>query len=300
MGVITLADNKFFPGLVLLYESIQNNFPVHVTCFDGGMNPEQKDWAARHLPNCDIIPIPDNEYTRLIQNSLGGPTKATDREVQLWLCPFLIEQSPYPKCLWLDADTIVIDELEKLFELIDSGPVFTPSNYQPRRVINLPALYKHMPLQDDCNPEDALINAGVSGWNFERDKNIIRDYMAPAIKACSSVAVRQSITWHDQGCLIWAIQNNKLQQRILKTSKWNYCAIHRRKQTPYKLDQDLGQQLQSAYPEANIVHWNDCQFHDKLFVKIGLESDLLYAVSQRLKNVKSPLKRLYSHAALPE
>ena len=281
-GVITLADKHFFTGFVLLYESIQNSYPVPVTCFDGGLTSKQKQWANNHLSNCTILPIPDNENTRLINDKLGGTSKLATKEAKLWMCPFLIQSSPYRRVIWLDSDLIVIGKLQALFALLDAGPVFTPSNHEPHLVKNKTALYNEMPLRDCANTTQPRVNAGVSGWDCVRDQEVINDYTAPAIKACSNKVVRQSIKWHDQGCLIWAIQNNCLHHQVQATPKWNLCAIHTNKNDDYKADMSLNQQLQTAYPGANIVHWNHAPLQHKLFTRLGSEADILDSVLQRI------------------
>jgi len=281
-GVITLADQHYFEGFVLLYESIQNAYPVPVTCFDGGLSSAQKQWAAKHLVNCNIAPIPQDADIDYVVDNLSSKPKNNRRESMLWICPFLVKNSPYRRVFWLDSDLIVLGNLKQLFTLLDAGPVFTPSNSDPQLVKNQPTLFTELPLRECASTNQPLINAGVSGWDCVRDQNIIKDYALPALMACSNKAVRESITWHDQGCLIWAIQNNCLHHRIQQSPEWNFCAIHTDKKDDFDLYSDLNYQLKSAYPDANIVHWNHAKLQDKLFKRLGSESEILSQVSQRL------------------
>jgi len=283
-GVITLADSSFFPGFVLLYESIQRSYPVPVTCFDGGLTENQRQWVDEHLVNCTVTPIPDIDDIHIVVENLGGISPNGTDESMLWVCPFLISNSPYQRTLWLDADLIVVDRLGGLFELIDDGPVFTLENNDPSCTANNASLYSEMPLGK--NNEDAtrapLVNAGVSGWDLVRDGDVIKNYIAPILEACRNEKVRQAISWHDQGCLIWAVQNSGLHERVLHDTKWNLCARHSVKEMNYSLEENLCDQVREAYPDANIVHWNGYSLQEKLFSRLGSEIEVLDSVLRRL------------------
>jgi hypothetical protein len=105
--------------------------------------------------------------------------------------------------------------------------------------------------------------------------------MAPVLEACRNGKVRQAISWHDQGCLIWAVQNSGMYERVLKDTRWNLCARHSVKEMNYSLDENLNDQLREAYPAANIVHWNGYSLQEKLFNRLGSENDILKYVLQR-------------------
>jgi len=280
-GVITLADKHFFPGLVLLYESIQNVYPVPVTCFDGGLSKKQKDWTKQHMPNCSIIAIPDSNETRCVIRNLGGLSENQTRESMLWICPFLIQNSPYQRVLWLDADLIVLRNLGTLFEYIDDGPVFTTENHAPEATANHPHLTHLLPLENPKNIDTPLINAGVSGWDIQRDADLIQAYIKPVMHACKNEKIRKAISWHDQGCLIWAVQNAGAQARVLSDTKWNLCAKHSAHTGTFSNSTRLNKQLQHAYPDACIVHWNGYTLNEKLFSQLGTEAEVLSSVLAR-------------------
>ncbi len=281
-GVITLVDSAFFTGFVLLYESIQITYPVPVTCFDGGMTDTQRLWAKKYLKNCTIKPIPDEADIKLVMDKLSGVSANGTRESMLWICPFLIANSPYQRVLWLDSDLVVIKQLGNLFERIDDGPVFTLENLNPAETANHPSLYDEMPLRQINHTKPPLVNGGVSGWDTVRDAAVIKDYMKPVLRACENEKLRQSISWHDQGCLIWAIENNEMHDRVITDTSWNLCARHSVKEVHYSLESNLNEQLREAYPDTNIAHWNGFPLPEKLFSILGSENDILDAVLKRL------------------
>ncbi len=285
-GVITLADKTFFPGFVLLYTSIQRSYPVPVTCYDGGLTEGQIQWASRHLRNCVIKPIPDTDEIKLVKEKLDGMSENGTSEYLLWVCPFLIASSPYRRTLWLDSDLVVLKNLGALFEQIDDGPVFTRENHAPSKTPNEPTLYTEMPLEHHTCTATPLVNGGVSGWDIVRDEAIINDYANLVLLACRKSKLRQSISWHDQGCLIWAIQNNGLTERVMNDINWNLCAMHHVQDVDYNLNKDLNEQLGTAYPDANMVHWNGFPLMEKLFNCLGNENDLLNTILKQIPGAR--------------
>ena len=122
---------------------------------------------------------------------------------------------------------------------------------------NKSKLYELLPIQRDFNENDALINAGVSGWHLDRDKKILNDYTFLVSKAFENEDIKNSISWHDQGCLIWAILNNGMENRIATDWKWNLCVKHTKVQgLKFEWSEGILQQLRELAPEANILHWN--------------------------------------------
>jgi hypothetical protein len=45
-GIITLCDENYFPGLLMLHQSVQESRPCMVACYDLGMTREQQAIAA--------------------------------------------------------------------------------------------------------------------------------------------------------------------------------------------------------------------------------------------------------------
>ena len=69
-----------------------------------------------------------------------------------------------------------------------------------------------------------LLNAGVSGWCLERDRALLEAYTYPirCIFQRKSISP-DAVSWHDQGCLIWALQNAGYDSSILQDKRWNLC-----------------------------------------------------------------------------
>jgi len=258
-GIITLADENYFEGLKILYFSIQNSYPLPVICYDIGLTTKQKSWAKEFLPKLTIKPVPDIKIITTIKNYQETTTlpKKNKRQWALWICPFLIQDSPFIKTFWMDCDLIVLRNLETLFEKLEDGPIFTPENLAPHLTANSPQLYQLLPIHKKYSEDKALINAGVSGWNLIRDKKILNDYANVVKYAFENNEIKASISWHDQGALIWAILNNGLEECVAADWKWNTCVKHTSAANlKFKWSPEILNYLQQIVPEANILHWN--------------------------------------------
>ena len=49
-GIVTLSDSHYYPGLETLYLSVQECYPLPLTCYDIGLKPSQIEHAGKHYP----------------------------------------------------------------------------------------------------------------------------------------------------------------------------------------------------------------------------------------------------------
>lgn len=261
LGIVTLADSRYFPGVEMLWRSAQVDGPIEVACFDLGLGDAERERAAR-CEGLSILPMPASDDIGRIRarfEDAGPLAKPGKRVWPIWCCPFLVAASPFPRTLWIDADIVVLRGMSELARMVDTGPVFTPENFAPDATPNKPALYERMPIARRFDPRRPVVNAGVSGWDLARDREILESYMEPARRACIDAVVADSISWWDQGCLIWAIQRHGLEHRVLATNAFNLCVKHTRaarRAVPW--DARGLAELRRLVPEASLVHWNGC------------------------------------------
>jgi hypothetical protein len=258
-GIITLCDANYFPGLLMLHRSVQENHPCVVACYDLGLSPDQAAMAGK-LENLEFLPLPDDPLIERIRaaTSLAPPLpKLHKRAWPLWICPLLIKHAPFRDVIWMDCDLVVLRHLGELFAAIESGPVFTPENKAPQCTPNKPRLYELLPIERQFDPLLPTVNAGVSGWRKDRDSAVIDAYLHAVERAAADQRVRDAISWHDQGALIWAIQSLGLEHRVSSSSAWNLCvdntAIAHR---PLPWNEDFLRAAREAVGDANILHWN--------------------------------------------
>jgi hypothetical protein len=145
--------------------------------------------------------------------------------------------------------------LGRLFDFLASGPVFTLENLAPELTANKPALYALLPIERPFDPLLPTVNGGVSGWDLVRDAAALAAYQLPILRACEDAAIREAISWHDQGALIWAIQSLGLQARVLPDRRWNLCVRHSAAALkPLVWGPEVWLPLREVEPEACILH----------------------------------------------
>lgn len=258
-GVITACDHNYFRGLLLLHQSIQESHSCEVVCYDVGLTAEQRQYAER-FPTLQILPLPDDQRIERIKCAMENerPLKKPGKRIwPLWICPILIQNAPFRDVIWMDCDIVVLRNFSELLEEIERGPFFTPENKAPEVTPNKPELYQLMPIQRTFDPLVPTINAGVSCWRLDRDAAVLDAYVLPVERAIDDVVVREAISWHDQGALIWAIQMLGLEHRVARTNCWNLC-VGRTEISGRRIEwnQKTLPLLRHLVPDANILHWN--------------------------------------------
>ncbi len=258
-GVITLCDENYFPGLLMLHRSVQESGGYPIACYDIGLTDNQRAEAALRR-NLHILQLPDDPLIAAIQTELLNDEKVKKqgkRVWPLWICPLLIKHAPFEKVLWLDCDLVVLRDLDSLFEKLEKQPVFTPENFAPEATSNKPSLYDHLPISRQFNRNVPAINAGVSGWCKLRDRDLIEAYVHPVSSAVADPKVRALISWQDQGALIWAIQSKGMERYVETDNCWNQSAsLTSLKKAPLKWDEKFLPALRNQHPDVKIMHWN--------------------------------------------
>jgi hypothetical protein len=258
-GIVTLCDEHYFPGLLALHASIQTSHPYPLACYDAGLTADQRRMAAE-IPKLSVLDLPDDPLIGAIQRATtdSAPLKKPNKRLwPLWICPLLIRAAPFRDVFWMDCDILVLRGLDELFEQLAGGPVFTPENKAPEMTPNSPELYELLPIDRDFDPRRPVVNAGVSGWRRGRDGPAVEAYIRPIAVAACDPAVMNAISWHDQGALIWAIQSLGLENRVLRSPRWNLCVDHVRV-APEVMTWDTGlcDRLRAALPDVALLHWN--------------------------------------------
>jgi hypothetical protein len=258
-GVVTLCDRNYYPGLLAMHASIQTSDPCAVVCYDAGLTAAQREDAATR-ENLHVLDLPDDPLIAELVTATQdcAPLAKPDKRIwPLWICPLLIRAAPLENVFWLDCDLLVLRGLDALFAMLDDGPVFTPENNAPEVTANARRLYDLLPIARSFDPRVPAVNGGVSGWRRGRDDAALDAYVAPIAAAAKDRAVRDAISWHDQGALIWAIQSLGLEHRVLDSPMWNLCVSNvRLPSEALAWDDGLIDRLRAALPEVKILHWN--------------------------------------------
>jgi hypothetical protein len=264
LGIVTLADDNYFCGTRLLALSCEGQLPIVV--YDLGLGPAACAWIERQ-EGIERRPIPDTPLVRAIQARCGDNrmAKATKREWPLWICPTLIEAAPFERVFWIDSDIVVLRDLAQLLESLARGPVVVEENLAPEACDNPPLLYDLLPIGHPLHEGNRLrLNAGLSGWDRQRDAHLLEAYQFPIRQVFLRGALpREAVRWHDQGSLIWALQQAGYDDQLLQPRRFNLCvrhsALHDQRIAADASDAELLAWISQARDlerEAATVHWN--------------------------------------------
>lgn len=264
LGILTLADDNYFCGTRLLALSCQGTLPIVV--YDLGLGEAARAWIAAR-PGMEIRPIPDTPLIRAIQAACGESrmAKPTKREWPLWICPSLIQDAPFARAFWIDSDIVVLRDFEALTASLAQGPVVVAENLAPEACDNPPLLHDLLPIAFPLRETNRLrLNAGLSGWDLQRDAHLLEAYQFPIRQVFLRGALpREAVRWHDQGALIWALQQAGYGDHLLRPRRFNLCVRHSalaaERVDPAADDATLEAWIENARrleTEAALVHWN--------------------------------------------
>jgi hypothetical protein len=264
VGIVTLADDNYFCGTRLLTLSIEGQLPIVV--YDLGLGEEACAWIEAH-EGIERRSVPDTPLVRAIQERCGENrmAKATKREWPLWICPTLIEAAPFARAFWIDSDIVVLRELASMVESLAEGPFLVEENLAPHACDNPPQLYDLLPIGQSLHEGNRLrLNAGLSGWDLCRDAHLLEAYQFPIRQVFLRGALpREAVRWHDQGALIWALQQAGYDDRLLRPRRFNLCVQHsalRGQRIAADADDDTLRawiaEARELERDAATVHWN--------------------------------------------
>lgn len=269
-GIITLADDGYFPGVRALVLSVAGFCPVSV--YDLGLGEAARNWVAAR-PDVEILPLPATPLVSAARGECGNAPagkKALKKEWPLWIPPELIAVAPYREVFFIDGDVVILREIAQLFETLQQGPFLTEESFAPQVSNNPDCLYTQLPLSTvgpGADPVEPLhVNSGVSGWIPVRDQALLAAYGLPGRRIfLEGTLPKTSIRWHAQGALTWALQAFGYRQQDLQSRRWNRCARHTCAMDlrfhPQATDSEIETFLQHCrqrVPEAAVLHWNGC------------------------------------------
>jgi hypothetical protein len=204
-GVITTADAGYFTGLQLLCATCAGKVPLAV--FDAGLTVAQRAWCEARRAR--VLAMPELAMPR------------TERMWQTWNKPRVLRASPFRTTLWLDADCLVVGDLNPLFDRARRGPFGVKYPYTAATMANNEELYRRFPVRLRI-PEEQSANAGVLG--FGRDKQaqeLLASWEGMVVRAAGDPEIRALLCWEDQGALHWTIQAHGYTDAIVAQPGWN-------------------------------------------------------------------------------
>lgn len=228
--IVTAADSGFFVPVQSLVASLKLSHDAHLVVCDLGFTKSQRAWLLRqgvHLFKPKLI-VPKTVFFW-----------------QTWNKPYYLEQvheKYFTTLIWIDADCVVTGSLETLDKLAQERfTVFTDTasivhngfNRGVENATNKDYVYEKYPVNKRLLPGEQP-NAGVIGINLNRTEDwlllrqwqfMVRQSMIDKKlfdkKTARHVGDQKAISWHDQGCLQWAIEKLGMHHCVLGDTRFN-------------------------------------------------------------------------------
>ena len=246
-GIVTACDAGFFQESRWMLLSLRKQTSRPVEVFDLGLTARQREWVEG-LGNCRIVKLPRliNRMSRILSSPMW----------QTWLKPLYLLASRFDRCLWIDGDCFVLDDLEHAFEQIRVGPLFCPDTTNAPNE-NRPKLYEWLPAGHDPLSRSVRVNAGVVGLDKFRDRELLAAWAWCVQFAARNLRLLNLFRWWDQGALVWAM--HRLEQEHLVSSENQLSVACPPKENPVKQSLCTGQSmtefLHSRFPDSSLVHF---------------------------------------------
>lgn len=208
-GIITATDAFAFPGFQLLYYSLHLSHESVLNVYDLGMDTPQLEWCRRQA---DINIFPGESTNPIVS-----------RDYNMWQTfnkPTYFLASPYSRNLWIDADCLVLDDLNPLINWMERGPLLVRDQFVNQDLLcNSDYLYHKHKVKNRHN--SVFINAGILGLDKQRDKQLIDEWVGLIKNAIMDNKSLEALRWWDQGAINWAIERTGMLKSICFNHKWN-------------------------------------------------------------------------------
>lgn len=183
-AIITSCSTKFFPNLINLLGSLNENYPDHppVFVYDIGLI-----WPFRleleRMVNVKVLSVP--------------PFVPFWRSCYTWKT-YIFTQSVARLNLYLDAGNQVLRPLDEIFEIIDRDDYFTVSQNLPLKEIT-PSSFRAIFELPEYFYEETCITAGIFGFKENSRVTKVVDYLHQASVAGLCIGFSKNEQWKNKG-----------------------------------------------------------------------------------------------------
>lgn len=252
-GIIAACNSKLFMDFRLFHQSfIASKSTKKLVLYNLGLTLTQIEWCNKN--EIKVLP-PFFQIESRIKHRM--------EEWFQWVKPFLIYTCPFDRVLWLDVDTILLNNPDELFETLKEKPIIFADTYNGEKICaNHKDLYKHLPVKYEYTK--TVPQAGVLGLCKKRDNGLISSWLWAVQWALEHREHSHLFSWWDQGAFLWALQKEQLTHLINTDNSWNKIIEVRRAEndpfTPLLKDcllqnKNFLEVLKSQYPDVNLIHY---------------------------------------------
>lgn len=242
-GVMSATDEWSFVGFQLLYSSLIVRHKCPVCVIDLGMNADQRAWC-RNQPGL-----------MLVSPNLCALKFTGEQDWGKWNKPYFLTYSPFQKTLWLDPDTMVIDDLTQMFCLMRDGPVVfkTDEEIDPNDWF-----FARMPGGVGVPPNAFYPTTSVLGLDMHRDFYLVSEWMWVVENVVTNSKLEASAKRFDSAALAWGLAKHSANKWAMKNPAWNWPVlggVNGRKFVEYPEVEDLLVGVKKDFPLAYILNW---------------------------------------------
>lgn len=202
-GIITAADDRYFPGVQMLTAACAGRVPLCI--YDAGLSLAQRGWCVGRA------------------RVLEFPSPIMPRTVPLWQSwnkPAMFSHSPFQTTLWLDADCLLVGDPTSLFERAEAGP-FGCGVTLPYLRPNKEYLYERFPVPMRL-PQECVVNSGVLGFGRDAQSQALLKAWSDMVQiAAHDEAIRNAFGYVEEGALHWAAETLSISDLCVRIAGWN-------------------------------------------------------------------------------
>ena len=189
VSFVSAISTEFVEDFIILYKSIRRFHKNHFILFVDDLNPDD----FQKLISFDDLEIRILDYANM-------PAFEANRIV--WCKEFIFDElDQNATYLWLDADIVIISDISQVIKAAEKNFTLFYDKFSTIACYNKKELYSRLEIDVAPNREKLAVNAGVLGFNPERDiaiLNTIKEYVTMASK---DLSLRALISCLDQGCV---------------------------------------------------------------------------------------------------
>jgi len=211
---VSAISTRFLEDFLILYKSIRRYHDNHFILFVYDLNPDDYDTLIRHI-DIDIRVL---DFTNM---------PAFESGQIIWCKEFIFDElDPNETYIWLDADIVVISDISQIIRAAEKNFTLFADKFSPEACFNKKELYSKLEIDVAFAREKVAVNAGVIGFNPNRDVvilNTIKEYVWMASK---DPKIRSLISCFDQGCVLAAIHKLRLYYNVIDCDVMNVKPRH--------------------------------------------------------------------------
>lgn len=253
-AIITAVSDNMFNDFILLYDSLQiHHAGIEVIVAALELNDENKGYI--NDLNVTVIEISSE--------SISFFKSFSNICWRQWFKPYFCQKinADIDLALWIDADAVVTDDLEPLFDKTVESFWVIKDYFDPVYCLNDARIYDCLEIRLRDGTEKLVLNSGVIGWSPKRDGHIIAKWYEVVKIIISDVEYIKMVRLFDQGALLIAVHWLGITDCVLTNKSWNSNPTHRKKydvddyRRDIKIRSHIYDDIKTDNFNATIVHY---------------------------------------------